>query len=118
LYSLKTKACFSFADHQGVPAQDDNPKIRSPGGSECPGGLVYFLIPKPSQFINPGILYIGLVPLPGAGIYTATKYGIEGFMESLRAELRLSDCDYVRTTVANAYLMRTSGDLPLLSNAG
>ncbi|KAH8341893.1 hypothetical protein KR059_003797 [Drosophila kikkawai] len=60
----------------------------------------------------------GLVPLPGAGIYTATKYGIEGFMESLRAELRLSDCDYVRTTVANAYLMRTSGDLPLLSDAG
>ncbi|XP_017003104.1 short-chain dehydrogenase/reductase family 16C member 6 [Drosophila takahashii] len=60
----------------------------------------------------------GLVPLPGAGIYTATKYGIMGFMESLRAELRLSDCDYVRTTVANAYLMRTSGDLPLLSDAG
>lgn len=56
--------------------------------------------------------------MPGAGIYTATKYGIEGFMESLRAELRLSDCDYVRTTVANAYLMRTSGDLPLLSDAG
>lgn len=62
--------------------------------------------------------HLGLVPLPGAGIYTATKYGIEGFMESLRAELRLSDCDYVRTTVANAYLMRTSGDLPLLSDAG
>lgn len=61
---------------------------------------------------------IGLVPLPGAGIYTATKYGIMGFMESLRAELRLSDCDYVRTTVANAYLMKTSGDLPLLSDAG
>ncbi|KAH8310764.1 hypothetical protein KR044_002920 [Drosophila immigrans] len=60
----------------------------------------------------------GLVPLPGAGIYTATKYGIMGFMESLRAELRLSDCDYVRTTVANAYLMKTSGDLPLLSDAG
>ncbi|EDV94693.1 epidermal retinol dehydrogenase 2 [Drosophila grimshawi] len=60
----------------------------------------------------------GLVPLPGAGIYTATKYGIMGFMEALRAELRLSDCDYVRTTVANAYLMRTSGDLPLLSDAG
>ncbi|EDW28181.1 GL27357 [Drosophila persimilis] len=60
----------------------------------------------------------GLVPLPGAGIYTATKYGIEGFMAALRAELRLSDCDYVRTTVANAYLMRTSGDLPLLSDAG
>ncbi|KAH8416635.1 hypothetical protein KR222_000163 [Zaprionus bogoriensis] len=60
----------------------------------------------------------GLIPLPGAGIYTATKYGIMGFMESLRAELRLSDCDYVRTTVANAYMMRTSGDLPLLSDAG
>lgn len=62
--------------------------------------------------------FLGLVPLPGAGIYSATKYGIMGFMESLRAELRLSDCDYVRTTVANAYMMRTSGDLPLLSDAG
>ncbi|XP_030370907.1 short-chain dehydrogenase/reductase family 16C member 6 [Scaptodrosophila lebanonensis] len=60
----------------------------------------------------------GLVSLPGAGIYTATKYGIMGFMEALRLELRLSDCDYVRTTVANAYLMKTSGDLPLLSDAG
>ncbi|XP_017493789.1 PREDICTED: retinol dehydrogenase 10-B [Rhagoletis zephyria] len=60
----------------------------------------------------------GLVPLPGAGIYTATKYGIMGFMEALRGELRLSDCDYIRTTVANAYLMKTSGDLPLLSDAG
>ncbi|XP_067618724.1 estradiol 17-beta-dehydrogenase 11 isoform X1 [Eurosta solidaginis] len=60
----------------------------------------------------------GLVPLPGAGIYTATKYGIMGFMEALRCELRLSDCDYIRTTVANTYLMKTSGDLPLLSDAG
>ncbi|XP_004536643.1 estradiol 17-beta-dehydrogenase 11 [Ceratitis capitata] len=60
----------------------------------------------------------GMVPLPGAGIYTATKYGIMGFMEALRGELRLSDCDYIRTTVANAYLMKTSGDLPLLSDAG
>ncbi|XP_023176851.2 short-chain dehydrogenase/reductase family 16C member 6 [Drosophila hydei] len=60
----------------------------------------------------------GLISLPGAGIYTATKYGIIGFMEALRAELRLSDCDYVRTTVANTYLMKTSGDLPLLSDAG
>lgn len=60
----------------------------------------------------------GLVPLPGAGIYTATKYGIIGFMEALRSELRLSDCDYVRTTVANTYMMKTSGDLHLLSDAG
>ncbi|XP_037943715.1 short-chain dehydrogenase/reductase family 16C member 6-like, partial [Teleopsis dalmanni] len=60
----------------------------------------------------------GLVPLPGAGIYSATKYGIMGFMESLRAELRLSDSDYVRTTTANTYLMKTSGDLHLLNDAG
>jgi len=60
----------------------------------------------------------GLVPLPGAGIYTATKFAIIGFMESLRAELRLSDCDFVRTTVANAYLMKTTGDLRLLSDSG
>ncbi|XP_037819313.1 estradiol 17-beta-dehydrogenase 11 [Lucilia sericata] len=60
----------------------------------------------------------GLVPLPGAGIYTATKYGIIGFMEALRCELRLSSSDYVRTTVANTYFMKTSGDLHLLSDAG
>ncbi|XP_065372264.1 epidermal retinol dehydrogenase 2 [Calliphora vicina] len=60
----------------------------------------------------------GLVPLPGAGIYTATKYGILGFMEALRCELRLSSSDYVRTTVANTYFMKTSGDLHLLSDAG
>ncbi|GBP03749.1 hypothetical protein EVAR_72461_1 [Eumeta japonica] len=60
----------------------------------------------------------GLVALPGAGIYTATKYGIIGFMEALRCELRLSSSDYVRTTVANTYFMKTSGDLHLLSDAG
>ena len=63
-------------------------------------------------------LLSGLVPLPGAGIYTATKYGIVGFMEALRAELRLSDCDYVKTTIANTYMMKTSGELHLLSDAG
>ncbi|XP_061394411.1 estradiol 17-beta-dehydrogenase 11 [Musca vetustissima] len=60
----------------------------------------------------------GLVPLPGAGIYTATKYGILGFMEALRCELRESNCDFIRTTVANTYFMKTSGDLHLLSDAG
>ncbi|XP_073818322.1 estradiol 17-beta-dehydrogenase 11 [Musca autumnalis] len=60
----------------------------------------------------------GLVALPGAGIYTATKHGIVGFMEALRCELRESNCDFIRTTVANTYFMKTSGDLHLLSDAG
>ena len=69
-------------------------------------------------FVFISIIFKGLVPLPGAGIYTATKYGILGFMEALRCELRLSSSDYVRTTVANTYFMKTSGDLHLLSDAG
>ncbi|XP_055905971.1 epidermal retinol dehydrogenase 2 [Eupeodes corollae] len=53
----------------------------------------------------------GLIALPGAGIYSATKYAIIGFMDCLRAELRLSDCDFIRTTTAHPYFMKTNAEV-------
>lgn len=54
----------------------------------------------------------GLVGFPEAKLYTATKFAVRGFMETLSMEMYLrGQSDYIKTTCVFPYFVETSSDI-------
>lgn len=53
----------------------------------------------------------GVQPLPVGVVYTTTKFGVVGLMDSLDYELKKSKRDFVKVTTVHPYFIKTRADL-------
>lgn len=61
--------------------------------------------------------FAGIMTIPCAVTYCATKFGVHGFMEALKDELDLLDQDFVKTTAVYPTFVNTRRDLEVRLNA-